>query len=219
MLPVKEELIENARRNHNLWFRVFMSKAGISYRILKALPNGGSEMKLENKSTARIARFLTKLTWSRSWLLWTCCHPFMISRSVRRRKHPSRFWSCVSGILWPVPEWIIDSLPHCSPACVGKPNHYRAWGESQLGGMCTVLQRNKCISFKSWKETKKNPTGWGPDWPFRLRSTFQIKSPSTNFLHYFWLHPRKLLHCFLQTATMNIILFQMKMPDVFFLCS
>lgn len=62
MLPVKVELTENAQRNHNLWFRVFLFKAGISYRILKALPSGGSEMKLENKSTAIIARFLTKLT-------------------------------------------------------------------------------------------------------------------------------------------------------------
>lgn len=92
MLPVKVELIKNAQRNHNLWFRFSLSKAGISYSILKALLNWRSEMKLENKRTARIARPLTKLTWSRSWLPWACCHPFMFSRGLRR-KHPSRYWS------------------------------------------------------------------------------------------------------------------------------
>lgn len=48
-------------------------------------------------------------------------------------------------------------------------------GESQLCGMCTMLQRDECNSFKSWKQTDKQKTkstSWDPDWPwpFRLRS-------------------------------------------------
>lgn len=100
----------------------------------------------------------------------------MISRRVRRRKHPFRYWSGTSKVLWPAPEWITDSPPYCSPACVGKPNPFRAWGESQLGDMCPVLQimlqREECISSKSWKETQKRTktTSWDPDWPFMVRS-------------------------------------------------
>lgn len=39
VLPVKVELIENAQSNHNLWFKFSLSKSGISYSILKALPS------------------------------------------------------------------------------------------------------------------------------------------------------------------------------------
>jgi len=44
---------------HNLWFRFSLSKTGMAYSILKALPNGRSEKNLENQSTVGIARFLT----------------------------------------------------------------------------------------------------------------------------------------------------------------
>lgn len=173
MLPVKVELIENAQSNHNLWFRFSLSKAGISYSILKALPNWRSEMKLENKSTARISRFLTKLTWSRCWLPWACCHPFMISRNVRRRKHPSRYWSGDCGVLWLAPEWIPDSPPHCSPACVGKPNHLRAWGNLSCV-VCAPCCKEMSVTLSNLENKKKqknlNRLRLWLALPFRLRS-------------------------------------------------
>lgn len=194
--------------NHSLWFRFSLSKAGMRYSILKALPNGRMKWSWKTRALSEWHDFSPNSpeaggdcpghSFVRS------CHPFVTSRGVGQRRYPAKYWRGCRQI-WSVVACscmdyrLASSLFPCLSRKFSSSYQVRVcWGWGGWGGIVelnwvTFAQccKEGTFSFSNLNK-KKTLTGW--DWlAFQVEVlTSQIMSPSTSFLHYFSPHPREI---------------------------